>query len=383
MGMHGHGGDVYSCSYKIDYSSNINPLGTPAGVIEAVYQSAGQLAHYPDVNCKELTAAIAEHEYLRQDQIICGNGAAELIFAYAAAVKPRKALLAAPGFAEYEAALRAVDCEIYCYPLEEKNGFRVQEDFLEYLSGELDMLILCNPNNPTGVVIPQTLLVQIAVRCERYGIYFMVDECFNEFLPAPDSYSMRTFLDRFPHLFVLNAFTKTYAMPGLRLGYGMSDNPELLWKLRNVMQPWSVSVPAQYAGVAALKEETYVQNARWLVKEERKYLMRALRLLEMECFDSAANYIFFKGPEDLAEKCREQGMLIRDCSNYRGLGKGYFRIAVRTREENEQLIKVFQDIIREKRKESGGHTDGKGNHGAGNYVKCRKKLACGRSVPDF
>lgn len=350
MERHKHGGDVYSCDYKIDYSSNINPLGTPGGVIQAIYESTEQIDHYPDVECGKLRQAVAEHEYLEEHQIICGNGAAELIFTYVSALRPKKALLTAPGFAEYETALRAVDCEILYYPLEESEGFCVRHNYLEYLSEELDLLILCNPNNPTGIVIPQTLLVRIAGKCEEYGIHMMVDECFNKFLAAPDSYSMRTFLERFPHLFVLNAFTKTYAMPGVRLGYGMTDNEDVIRQMRQVMQPWSVSVPAQYAGIAALQEETYVQNARWLVKEERKYLMRALRHLEMESFDSAANYIFFKGPEDLAEQCQRYGILIRDCSNYRGLGKGYFRIAVRTREENEQLVRVFQDIVREKKR---------------------------------
>lgn len=350
---HRHGGDVYSCDYKIDYSFNINPLGPPASVVEAVYKSTEQIAHYPDVQCKMLREALAEHEFMTPDRIICGNGAAELIFTYVSALRPKKALLTAPGFAEYESALQAAGCEIRYYPLYEERGFQVGMDYLEYLSEDLDMVILCNPNNPTGVLIPQPLLVMIAGKCEKYGIHMMLDECFNQFLLAPDSYSMRTFLDRFPHLFVLDAFTKTYAMPGLRLGYGMTANRKVLEKMSQVMQPWSVSVPAQYAGLAALKEDTYVHNARWLVKEERKYLMRALRLLGMEFFDSAANYVFFKGPEDLAVLCRQRGILIRDCSNYHGLSGGFFRIAVRTREENEQLVTVLQDIVREKQKESG------------------------------
>ena len=140
---------------------------------------------------------------------------------------------------------------------------------------------------------------------------------------------------------------------GLRLGYGLSADADLMEKIRDVIQPWSVSIPAQEAGIAALSEDTYVHNTRWLIREERKYLARALHLLEMETFDSQANYLFFKGPEDLEEQCQKRGLLIRDCSNYRGLSKGYFRIAVRTREENDQLIKIFQDIIREKQKESG------------------------------
>ena len=273
--------------------------------------------------------------------------------AFAAALKPKKALLLEPGFAEYEAALSAVGCEIFYYPLGEEKGYALDLAYLEALSDDLDMIILCNPNNPTGVLIQQPLLVRIAEKCEKYGIHFLLDECFHEFLMAPDSYSMRTFLERFPHLFLVDAFTKIYAIPGLRLGYGLSADADLMEKIRDVIQPWSVSIPAQEAGIAALSEDTYVHNTRWLIREERKYLARALHLLEMETFDSQANYLFFKGTEDLEEQCQKRGLLIRDCSNYRGLSKGYFRIAVRTREENDQLIKIFQDIIREKQKESG------------------------------
>ena len=350
---HKHGGDIYSEACTLDYSANINPLGPPSSVIEEVYRSMEQIVNYPDVQCRKLCHAIAEHEYVKEEQVICTNGASELLYAFAAALKPKKALLLEPGFAEYEAALSAVGCEILYYPLGEEKGYALDLAYLEALSDDLDMIILCNPNNPTGVLIQQPLLVRIAEKCEKYGIHFLLDECFHEFLMAPDSYSMRTFLERFPHLFLVDAFTKIYAIPGLRLGYGLSADADLLEKIRDVIQPWSVSIPAQAAGIAALSEDTYVHNTRWLIREERKYLARALHLLEMETFDSQANYLFFKGPEDLEEQCRKRGLLIRDCSNYRGLSKGYFRIAVRTREENDQLIKIFQDIIREKQKESG------------------------------
>ncbi len=141
---------------------------------------------------------------------------------------------------------------------------------------------------------------------------------------------------------------------------------QILWKKSwsNVIQPWSVSIPAQEAGIAALSEDTYVHNTRWLIREETSIPGKGTASLEMETFDSQANYLFFKGPEDLEEQCQKRGLLIRDCSNYRGLSKGYFRIAVRTREENDQLIKIFQDIIRRNKKKVGRYTDGESNHGA-------------------
>ena len=341
---HKHGGDIYSEACTLDYSANINPLGPPSSVIEAVYRSMEQIVNYPDVQCRKLCHAIAEHEYVKEEQVICTNGASELLYAFAAALKPKKALLLEPGFAEYEAALSAVGCEIFYYPLGEEKGYALDLAYLEALSDDLDMIILCNPNNPTGVLIQQPLLVRIAEKCEKYGIHFLLDECFHEFLMAPDSYSMRTFLERFPHLFLVDAFTKIYAIPGLRLGYGLSADADLMEKIRDVIQPWSVSIPAQEAGIAALSEDTYVHNTRWLIREERKYLARALHLLEMETFDSQANYLFFKGPEDLEEQCQKRGLLIRDCSNYRGLSGGYYRIAVRRREENERLLAALVQV---------------------------------------
>ena len=343
-----------SGTQSASYDNNLQQLGY------ADFSQPSSISIYPkDFDNKEKVVEVLDHynqqmeDDVKEEQVICTNGASELLYAFAAALKPKKALLLEPGFAEYEAALSAVGCEIFYYPLGEEKGYALDLAYLEALSDDLDMIILCNPNNPTGVLIQQPLLVRIAEKCEKYGIHFLLDECFHEFLMAPDSYSMRTFLERFPHLFLVDAFTKIYAIPGLRLGYGLSADADLLEKIRNVIQPWSVSIPAQEAGIAALSEDTYVHNTRWLIREERKYLARALHLLEMETFDSQANYLFFKGPEDLEEQCQKRGLLIRDCSNYRGLSKGYFRIAVRTREENDQLIKIFQDIIREKQKESG------------------------------
>ena len=169
---HKHGGDIYSEACTLDYSANINPLGPPSSVIEAVYRSMEQIVNYPDVQCRKLCHAIAEHEYVKEEQVICTNGASELLYAFAAALKPKKALLLEPGFAEYEAALSAVGCEIFYYPLGEEKGYALDLAYLEALSDDLDMIILCNPNNPTGVLIQQPLLVRIAEKCEKYGIHF-------------------------------------------------------------------------------------------------------------------------------------------------------------------------------------------------------------------
>lgn len=338
---HQHGGDIYSTSYRLDYSANINPLGTPESVIRAAQESILRAANYPDTRCRELKKGLAQKEGVKEQQIVCGNGAAELIFSLAAAIKPKRALLVSPGFAEYEQALKVCGCKISYYELAEENGFRLGEDYLDYLHGELDVLFLCNPNNPTGLTIGKELLIKIVRRCQSLGIRMVLDSCFVDFLERPQDADMVSFLQDFPCLFILKAFTKIYAMAGLRLGYGLCADEKLMEAMQEAVQPWSVSIPAQAAGTAALGETEYVKRTRALIGEERRWLMDQLNRLGFTVYDASANFIFFRGEKDLTGKCRKQGILIRDCSNYRGLEQGFYRIAVRTHEENEELIRVL------------------------------------------
>lgn len=342
--FHEHGGDVYTRPYRIDFSANMNPLGMPKRVAEAACEGVRRSENYPDVHCRALRGAIAENEELRTEWVICGNGAAELIFALVGAVKPKQALLAVPGFAEYEQALRGVDCRIRFYPCREENGFALQEDYLQYLTEDTDMVFLCNPANPTGLLIEPGLLERIADLCHERKILLVVDECFNGLLEHAGEISLKGRLGAQPGLFLLRAFTKLYAMPGLRLGYGLCSDERLLEETRKVLQPWNVSLPAQMAGVAALEEREFVARSRAYVAGEREYLREGLEALGLKTYDSQANYLFFRGPEDLGALCAEEGILIRDCRNYRGLGPGYYRVAVRTREEDRELLRVLERV---------------------------------------
>lgn len=341
-----HGGDVYGTPCRIDFSANINPLGMPECVAQAACEGVRFSSCYPDLHCRQLRAGIAESEQVPEQWIICGNGAAELVFALTAALKPKRALLTAPGFAEYEQALRALgdDCQINFYFCREENGFALGEDYLDSLTPDLDLVFLCSPNNPTGLTIPVPLLEQIARRCEENHIFLVMDECFNGFLEQGEALSMKRFLGQMQGLFILKAFTKLYAMAGLRLGYGLCSDQELLGQMHRVLQPWNVSTPAQMAGFAALQETEFVEISRAYIRGERIFLIEELRKRQYFCLDSEANYVFFRGPEDLYDRCREEGILIRDCSNYRGLAPGYFRVAVRTRVENEELLRVLDRI---------------------------------------
>lgn len=349
-----HGGDVYSARQKmkqepLDFSANINPMGMPPGAVRAAADALQQCTQYPDPLCRELRAALAAYEGIPAEQIVCGNGAADLIFRIVAATHPQRALLLEPTFAEYEQALRSMDCSIAYFPLQESEGFVLPEAFLQQLTPEINLLFLCNPNNPTGRTVSPALLQEIWKRCEEAGILLVVDECFNEFLEHPEQNTLKGVLKTGANSVILKAFTKSFAMPGLRLGYGLCGNGDLAERIFSCGQPWGVSIPAQAAGVAALQEQGYLERMRRLIQTERRWLSENLARLGLCVFPSEANYILFRTETEipLRERMEQRGVLIRACGNYRGLDDRYYRIAVRGHGENERLIAALKCALEE------------------------------------
>ncbi len=347
MNKHIHGGNIYTYRDCLDFSANCNPLGTPESIKEAVRGSLEHLGDYPQVGYAPLKEALGKYEDMDPEHIICGNGAAELIFSLCQAVRPKRALIPIPTFAEYEQALASVGCEVEHVLLREEDTFQMQESFIDWLHRDLDMVFLCNPNNPTGILADREFLFRVLRNCRELGILLVVDECFLDFIKEPGKYSLKAQLPRYHNLFILKAFTKRYAMAGVRLGYGLSENRELLEKMAQVTQPWNISVMAQAAGIAALKECSYVEQGRKLVFEEAVYLKEGLKELGFRVYPSEANYIFFRGKPGLFEKGIQNGVILRDCSNYPGLSDGYYRIAVRTRAENEKLLEALKNCLEE------------------------------------
>ena len=339
-----HGGDLESFYQEyqydpLDFSANCNPLGVPAGVKSAICLGAEKIDAYPDPLCRRLCAALGRHENLSADKILCGNGSADLIDRLASAGKPGCALLTSPTFAEYERAIRSSGFTVRFHPLAAADDYCVTPAILDDLTPEVTMLFLCNPNNPTGLTVAPDLLLGILAKCSQNGTLLVLDECFNGFLDQPEAHSLKPYLDLYPNLLILKAFTKLYGMAGVRLGYCLSSNRALLERLRQSGQPWAVSSLAQAAGLAALGETAYVEAARQLVKSEREKMIRALQALTLKVYRSEANYLFFRASQpDLAEQLRKKGILIRDCSQYRSLGPGYYRVAIRTESENKRLI---------------------------------------------
>ena len=345
-----HGGDWagYQAEYggqPLDFSANVSPLRVPEGVAKAIARAAREADRYPDPLCRSLVGKLAAREGVPPAYVLCGNGAADLIFRAVLARKPKLALVTAPTFAEYEAALAAWGCPVRRHLLREGQDFCLGEDFLRAITPEVDMVFLCEPNNPTGLTAPRDLLLRIARRCRDCGALLVVDECFGDFLVDPGAHTLKAALPDFPGLVILKAFTKLYAMAGVRLGYALCGNEALLEEMRRAGQPWAVSSLAQAAGEAALEEEEYVARVRGLVERERPWLRARLEALGLRVLPGEANYLLFACPVPLVQPLRRRGILLRDCGNYQGLGPGWYRAAVRTHEENTRLIQAVQEAL--------------------------------------
>ena len=383
MGRFEHGGDIYAHKGAIDFSANINPLGMPGAVIEAIRQNASNYDVYPDHECRELRQAIAHAEGTRPEYVICTAGASDLIQRVCLAFRPRAALVTAPCFSGYEEALEQAGTTIVRHVLREEDEFNVTDAILGFTrigavtgrgqeapgsdegvsesSGEasgsggrasgladaprpqcpVDLVFLCSPNNPTGLTISRELLEQIIAEAHGAGVPVVLDECFLDFTQEQSAVDL---CERFPNLIVMRAFTKLYAMAGLRLGYGICADADLLGRLKAMGQLWAVSTPAQVAGIAALGVPQWAEETRAYVDEQRARLAEGLEACGMRVIPGEANYLMFRSPQILYDELLARGFLIRRCENYVGLDSSWYRVAVRTEEENAAFLAALKEV---------------------------------------
>ena len=338
-----HGGDVYgTADAALDFSVNVNPLGMPDGVKHALISHAAEYARYPDPKCRVLCAALADRHGLMPEQVLCGNGAADLIFRIAACFRPKRALVPAPAFSEYERAVTAFGGIMQEHLLSEANGFALTEEFLKDITPETGLVFLCTPNNPTGRLIDPDLIRNIADACRKNGAILVLDECFIGFTEGK---SMAQELGNYPNLIILSAFTKLYAMAGLRLGYLLAGDAALLARIAAFGAPWSVSGPAQAAGRAALAERGWEERTRRLIAAERGYLQKTLPAYGVDAFPSDANFLLLKCATPLYAPLRARGVLVRDCSNFTGLDTRFIRVGVQTHENNQALVRAVSEVL--------------------------------------
>ena len=383
-----HGGDIYTNrGIERDFSVNLNPLGPPEQVRDALRtmleagartgdsgeeqrggqyddQRGGQrdlLACYPDPLCRDLRHLLALQLGVPEAWILCGNGASELLQAAVQAIRPAKVLIPVPTYHGYERAALAAGAETVFRKLRKESGFRITDDILEDIEAlpKGSILFICNPNNPVGNCIREDLLQRIAEKCRSAGVYLIVDECYLELVPGEEARSMRRFLSDNPFLVIVRAFTKTYAMPGVRLGYLMASDEVLRRKISLQQPEWSVSMLAQSAGLAALSmnRTAYLPTALQVIREEREYVSQRLRDLGADVYDGEAGFVLFSCDKELYEPLRESGILIRRCDNLRGLERVYssqknadgeqhfYRIGLRKHSDNERLLDLIQALL--------------------------------------
>ena len=354
-----HGGNIYEAAMErgiaieeiLDFSANINPLGIPNSLKEALIQNIHSIERYPDPDYKALVRAIAAYHGVNEQWITVGNGATEIIFALAASLNSKNSLILAPTFAEYERALLKAGSEVHYYYLKEDNDFQIDEGFKKMLNPEIDLVVLCNPNNPTGQFLNRQKMMEILQQCRVFGIRLVVDEAFMDFVEAGEEETMIACMQEYNHLYVIRALTKFFSIPGLRLGYAVASNENILRRIRDNREPWSINSLAALAGEVVLKDQAYIRETKdWLHKEKNKFYEELNAIEGIKAYKPEANYIFFSYNKD--ERCLKEALLtkkilIRSCGNYKNLTNRFYRIAIKDRSSNEKLIEALKEVIYE------------------------------------
>lgn len=363
-----HGGNVYEIAEKfrlklediIDFSASVSPLGVPEIVMQAVKSSLRKIAHYPDPDCLVFRNAAASELGINSENILAGNGTAELIYLIVRMVLPRCTVLPIPTFSEYEYAVNSIGGQIKYVQLQ-AGGYNFSlsiDDFCQSIRGA-DLAFICNPNNPTATLLGRDELREILEVGKANRCLIVVDEAYMDFVEGGSDYSLVNQILNYDNLIILKSLTKVYSLPGLRIGYAIGSKP-LIDKMKNLRDPWSVNTLAQAAGAAALKEKDYRTRLQELVWEERQYLYEEIKKLPgLKPYIPTANFLLVNTYEtgitaaQLQEVLARIGLLIRDCRSFKGMGTYFFRIAVRKRSENTRLIHALDWALSFIKKEKG------------------------------
>lgn len=357
-----HGGNIYRVAEElgipddklIDFSASINPLGISGKVKTIIKKEMRNLVHYPDPDTKMLRERLSEYHDIDHETVICGCGSTELIYLIPRALKPESVLVPAPTFSEYERAVRISNgSRVMSYELREENNFSIITDkfisAIERLSFNSKLrtlnsklVFLCNPNNPTGHLLKREEVLRIADAARDTGCMLIVDEAFIDF--CPDESVIREVRHN-PYLIVLRSMTKFYALTGLRIGYGVFPG-RLLSRIKEYKEPWTVNNLAQKAAIAALEDNEYLNRTSRLMKEEKDFLEKGFKKVGIEFYPSDANYYLLNvGARRVIPLLTKKGILVRDCSNFKGLGGSYIRVAVKSRKHNRMLLKELENIL--------------------------------------
>ncbi len=345
-----HGGKVQEARLKLgfeplDFSANINPLGSPP-LEELVVRELKQIGHYPDSRYQGFCRAAASFVQVEPECIVPGNGSSELIRLFAEAVLEEGdlAMIPIPTFGEYENQSQLAGGRTERLRIDEDGTPHLRDSDLHRAKA----LFLCNPNNPTGRLLSQNQVHDLADRCEEAEVFLLVDEAFIE-LSRPEE-SVAQLAPSREYLFVMRSLTKSFGVPGMRLGFGVT-NPLLAGIMNRAKIPWSIGSIAAAAAEYLLGCEDHLTRSREMIAEELNYLIPSLKDLGLDPLPSQVNFILVNiesaglGSDALAERTMARGVLVRDCQSF-GLEKSYIRVAVRGHEENERLIDVLERATR-------------------------------------
>ncbi len=348
---YGHGGNVHAVSRSkgveldsiLDFSANINPLGPPEWLRPCLSREVDSILHYPDPSASQLAGIISESYEVPSETVLVANGSTELLYQLPRVLDCKRAIIPVPCYIDYIKVMELAGIPVQTLSLDPSQNFVPDPKQISAALLPGDLLILGTPNNPTGRCMAAADIVELAE--EHPQVLFLVDEAFLDFVEDGQSVAAAA-----PNILTLHSLTKFYAIPGLRLGFGIFP-AAIANNLRRLLPPWTVNSLAQKVGQRALLDRAYWQESRQYCVECRDSLQKGLSAFgDLQLFPSEANYLLLhlKGRltvSEVQEKLEEQNILIRDCANYRGLGTGYFRIAVRNHQENRHFLDALSKIM--------------------------------------
>ncbi|MEI6033219.1 MAG: cobyric acid synthase [Verrucomicrobiae bacterium] len=349
--MSAHGGNLRELALAsgkrecelLDFSANLNPLGPPEWLRAVLSASVSALAHYPDPDCTALVEAAAKRYGARADEVVAGNGSAEILSILPRALGKPRALIPSPSYIDYSRAAALGGMSVEPLLLDESSEFRLDFAALESALRGNEAVFLGRPNNPTGHVCDAEHLRALAARHPR--TIFVVDEAFGDFVESFDSITG----ERPANVVALLSLTKAFAIPGLRLGCAVAD-ARIARRIRELLPPWSVNTLAQAVGVAALEDSDYLDRTRTYVAEQRASLTAALSAMPgLRVYPGEADFLLVQSMSmdapTLSGRLLKAGIAIRVCTDFVGLDARFFRVAVRTESENARLCEALRQAM--------------------------------------
>ncbi len=338
----------------IDFSDNINPLGASSKLKENISTIYDILNIYPDENYTNLRQCISKYTNCEPKNIVVGNGATELISAYIKAIAPTNALLILPTYSEYEHELKKVKSHIIHFDVLEDDSFKLNVDMLlSAITSDIDLLVFCNPNNPTGYLTSIQDVKRILTHCKKTNTAVLLDETYVEF--SKENKGATTLVETFDNLFVIRGTSKFFAISGLRLGYALSSSKTILQDVKTELVPWNVNIVADYLGQLVFSDEDFIKSSIDLCTEEYvKYKNYFDKLDCIHMFESDTNFILFKiqcedfNAKEVFDFMIKHNILIRNLSNAKNLSEKYFRICIQTPEHNDLFLRQFDAFLNKK-----------------------------------